>query len=310
MNPTAQRRIFFRSQPTTTLLGWLLEESCIFNTCWTQRRRGVLDDLSTRAQPIEPQRRYARPAFVSKHNDARHNYNNRASAVDSLRGTNLEPLAVTRFARPEGRQRLQVLVELANIGHKGAIVVAKGYSQYNHIPTRQGDYDHGPQYPIINKNVAETKTNKWAHASASGYTNLSGTPTKFELLWEYVYAPNMVSGYEDYGPNYGLNYKNSAPNKRLLSPVLGYSTQESKQVHSRPGLARGTHIDTGNISGPNKSWQSAGKGLGYVEESVNHSSGLDLRRTQPLEPQSQYERLYFRAKPTNGRNSANTRTTN
>nr|GEV78208.1 hypothetical protein [Tanacetum cinerariifolium] len=207
----------------------------------------------------------------------------------------------------------------------GNTYVAKGYSQYNHIPTRQGDYDHGPQYPVINKNVAETKTNKLARASASGYTYLSGTPTKFELLWEYVYAPNMVSGYEDYGPNYGLNYDNSAPNKRLLGPVLGYSAQEPKQVHSRPGLAGGTHIDTRNISGPNKSWQSAGppathhplttstnnigKALGYVEESVNHSSGLDSRRTRPLEPQSQYERLYFRAKPANRHNSANTRTT-
>nr|GEV80300.1 hypothetical protein [Tanacetum cinerariifolium] len=109
----------------------------------------------------------------------------------------------------------------------------------------------------------------------------------------------MVSGYEDYRPNYRLNYENSAPNKRLLSPILGYSAQESKQVHSRPGMAGGMHIDTGNMSGPNKSWQSAthhplatstnniGKALGYIEESMNHSSGLDLRRTRPLEPQSQ-----------------------
>nr|GEX49496.1 hypothetical protein [Tanacetum cinerariifolium] len=88
-----------------------------------------------------------------------------------------------------------------------------------------------------------------------------------------------------------------------------------------------THIDTEtrNISGPNKSLKSAGlpathhplmtssnnisSALGYVGESVNRSSGLDLRQTRLLEPQSQYERLYFCAKPANGHNSANTRTT-
>ncbi|PWA64025.1 hypothetical protein CTI12_AA351440 [Artemisia annua] len=132
----------------------------------------------------------------------------------------------------------------------GNTYVTKGYSHYNHIPTPQGGYDHGPQNPIMNKIVAQTKTNKWAHAPASGYTYLSGTPTKFELLREYVYAPNMVSRYEDYRPNYGLNYENSTPNKRLFSPVLGYSTQESKQVHSSRGLAGVTHTGTGNISGP------------------------------------------------------------
>nr|GEX84205.1 hypothetical protein [Tanacetum cinerariifolium] len=88
-----------------------------------------------------------------------------------------------------------------------------------------------------------------------------------------------------------------------------------------------THIDTemGNIYGPNKSWKSVGlpathhphttstnnisNAFGYVGESVNRSSGLELRRTRLLEPQSQYERLYFCAKPTNGHNSVNTRTT-
>ncbi|KAK9063573.1 hypothetical protein SSX86_017444 [Deinandra increscens subsp. villosa] len=44
----------------------LLEESVYYSPRADPRRRGMLDDLSTRAQPVEAHRRYARPAFVAK----------------------------------------------------------------------------------------------------------------------------------------------------------------------------------------------------------------------------------------------------
>ncbi|KAI3696399.1 hypothetical protein L1987_79413 [Smallanthus sonchifolius] len=55
------------------------EDSVYYSPRADPRRRGVLDDLSMRAQPLEPQRRYARPAFVFKPNDARHNFTNKGS---------------------------------------------------------------------------------------------------------------------------------------------------------------------------------------------------------------------------------------
>ncbi|KAI3730770.1 hypothetical protein L1987_61947 [Smallanthus sonchifolius] len=61
----------------------LLEESVYYAPRADPRRRGVLDDLSTRAQPLEAQSRYARPAFVAKPNDARNYFTNTGSAIDS-----------------------------------------------------------------------------------------------------------------------------------------------------------------------------------------------------------------------------------
>ncbi|KAK1415922.1 hypothetical protein QVD17_31710 [Tagetes erecta] len=61
----------------------MLEESVYYSPRADPRRRGVLDDLSTRAQPHEPQRRYARPAFVAKTNDGRNYFNNREGTIDS-----------------------------------------------------------------------------------------------------------------------------------------------------------------------------------------------------------------------------------
>ncbi|KAI3816681.1 hypothetical protein L1987_16384 [Smallanthus sonchifolius] len=55
------------------------EDSVYYSPRADPRRRGVLDDLSMRAQPFEPQRRYSRPAFVAKPNDARHNFTNKGS---------------------------------------------------------------------------------------------------------------------------------------------------------------------------------------------------------------------------------------
>ncbi|KAL8224484.1 hypothetical protein R6Q57_019959 [Mikania cordata] len=52
------------------------EESVYYSPRADPRRRGVLDDLSTRAQPVEPHKRYALPRFAfAKSIDARHKFN-------------------------------------------------------------------------------------------------------------------------------------------------------------------------------------------------------------------------------------------
>lgn len=164
----------------------------------------------------------------------------------------------------------------------GKTPVTKGYSSYTTIPAPQGDRDNRLKTPV-NPYVVETKTPERARAPAAGHTNFYGSPTKFELLREYVYSPTMTSSPTyapenpyDYKPNYGLNYGNVNPlvkNKNVLtptkhilsSPVLGYSSEKSQRVHSQ-GLDP--------------------RGRGVLD---NFST-----RARPLEPKSQYERSIAR----------------
>ncbi|GKB74769.1 NRT1/ PTR family 8.2-like protein [Tanacetum coccineum] len=140
------------------------------------------------------------------------------------------------------------------------------------------------------KDINVTSDSSLLYETSHGGFSYSGS-CKIDHTLDFVTWDNL----EDYKPNYRLNYENATPNKCLLCLEPGFSTQESKQVHSRPGLAGATHIgnETGNISGPNKSRKSAGlpatyhpltttnnnisNAFGYDEESVNRSSGLDFQ---------------------------------
>lgn len=237
----------------------------------------------------------------------------------------------------------------------GKAYVTKGYSTHTNIPAPQHGYDHGPKNPG-NQYVVETKTIKqWP---ASGFTDFVGSPSKAELLEEYVHAPSMsktpkyASPAPGYELNYGLNYDNSSPPKyhgqeafnkaqnqsswamktsdfstqdkyRPSKPVHGYPSEKARLNHSGPGLEGARHVRTGNISGSNKSWQSAGppathhpltsstnninEALGFLEESVYYSPRADPRRrgvlddlstrAQPIEPLRRYARPAFVAKP-------------
>ncbi|KAK1419932.1 hypothetical protein QVD17_29376 [Tagetes erecta] len=82
VGPTTRHPLTTSSNIINEGLG-LLEESVYFSPRADPRRRGVLDDLSTRAQPLEPQKRYALPAFVAKANETRQNFTKTRSPIDS-----------------------------------------------------------------------------------------------------------------------------------------------------------------------------------------------------------------------------------
>ena len=154
----------------------------------------------------------------------------------------------------------------------GKTYVTKGYSTHTNIPVPQNGYDHGPK-------------NRGNQYTAAGLTNFVGSPSKADLLKEYVHAPSL-----------------------------------SKTPISSPPKYHGR---SGNISGSNKSWQSAGppatnhpltgptnninEALGFLEESVYYSPRADPRRrgvldelstrAQPIEPLRRYARPAFVAKP-------------
>ncbi|CAH1431645.1 unnamed protein product [Lactuca virosa] len=227
---------------------------------------------------------------------------------------------------------------------EGKTYVTKGYSDHISIPARGGGYEHGTKNPV-NQYAVESKTIERVRGPATGCKDFVGSPSKIELLKEYVYSPTMsssqISGYD---PNHGLNYENSVPPKFLnnrnwttktshfsspnkyhpSSAVHGYHSAEAHPMQFGPGFAVDGHVRTGNIYGPNKSWQSAGplltnhplttstyninEALGFLEP-VNHSSRSEPRqrgvldelsmRPQPLEPQKRYPRPAFVAKPYN-----------
>ncbi|KAI3779211.1 hypothetical protein L2E82_08818 [Cichorium intybus] len=217
----------------------------------------------------------------------------------------------------------------------------KGYSTYTDIPARRGSYDQGPKNPI-NQYAVETKNVERVRGPAIGYRDFVGSPSKIELLNEYVYSPTMSSSPNaGYDPNHGLNYDNSSPPKfhndgswttktthfsnpdkyHPSSPVHGYHLDVAHPIQFGPGARE---VRTGNTSGTNKSWQSAGppkthhpvttstsninKALGFLE-SVTHSSRSEPRergvldelstRAQPQEPQKRYARPAFVSKPNN-----------
>ncbi|KAL7590046.1 hypothetical protein Lser_V15G37542 [Lactuca serriola] len=193
----------------------------------------------------------------------------------------------------------------------GITYVTKGYSTYTDIPTQQGGYDHG--------------SNKidWAHTPTTGYTDFVGSPSKNELLKEYVHSPTKFNS-----PNHGFNYENSSsptfhnegswsmkssPKKYPhSSPVHGYHSDESHMVQSGPGFVA-RQVRTGIISGPpmthhpiTTSTNNINEALGFLE-SMTHSPRSDPRqrgvldelsiRAQPVEPQKRYARPTFVAKP-------------
>ncbi|KAL4574218.1 hypothetical protein LXL04_021044 [Taraxacum kok-saghyz] len=215
--------------------------------------------------------------------------------------------------------------------------VTKGYSTYTNIPTG-GDYDHRPknsEYAV----QTNTNTSERVRAPGAWSNDLVGSPSKIELLNEYVYSPTMSSSPKTpnagFGVNNALSYENSSPPKfhyegswpmktrdyHSSSPIHGYQSEEAHLVQPSHGFAE-THTRTGNISGTNRSWQSAGpplthhplttstdninEALGFLE-SVNHSPRSDPRqrgvldelstRAQPTEPQQRYARPAFVAKP-------------
>ncbi|KAM0014984.1 hypothetical protein Hdeb2414_s0033g00720461 [Helianthus debilis subsp. tardiflorus] len=209
--------------------------------------------------------------------------------------------------------------------------VTKGYSTYTNIPAQRGGYGYGYDQDtkhLGNQYVVETRTVERVRAPA----DYVGSPSKAELLKEYVHSPTTMSGgpkyapkshYDDYEPNYGHNYENSSPPISPNKYTPGYFSEDSNRVHSGPGYVR-----TGNVSGPNKAWQVAGppathhplttstnninEALGLLEESVYYSPRADPRRrgvlddlstrAQPLEPQRRYARPAFVAKPNDARN--------
>ncbi|KAJ0865678.1 hypothetical protein HanRHA438_Chr12g0543121 [Helianthus annuus] len=208
----------------------------------------------------------------------------------------------------------------------GKTYVTKGYSTYTNIPAQRGGYAHEPK-PPFNPYAVETTTMGRVRAPAAGYTNLLGSPTKGELLKEYVHSPSA-----SVSPKYGTNYENSSPTispdkHSFSSPNRGYFSEESNRIGSGPGLTSLRNVKTGNISGHNKSWQTAGppathhplttatnnvkEALGLLEDSVYYSPRADPRRrgvldelsnrAQPLEPQRRYARPTFVAKPNDTR---------
>ncbi|KAI3733634.1 hypothetical protein L6452_13082 [Arctium lappa] len=175
----------------------------------------------------------------------------------------------------------------------GKTYVTKGYSTHTNIPDLQHGYDHGPKNPG-NQYVVETKTIKqYILKPAAEFTDFVGSPSKAELLNEYVHAPSMsktpkyASPAPGFEPNYELNYENSSPPKyhgqealkkspnqsswpmktsgfstqnkyRLSNPVHGYPSEEAHLIHSGPDMEEAKYVQNRNISGPNISWQTAG----------------------------------------------------
>ncbi|KAJ9554367.1 hypothetical protein OSB04_018412 [Centaurea solstitialis] len=195
--------------------------------------------------------------------------------------------------------------------------VTKGYSTYTNIPVPKHVYDHGPKNPDNRR-------------APTGFTDFVGSPSKAELLKEYVHSPSMTktpkyaSPAPGYEPEYGLDYENSSPPKYhgqdgFQKPVHGYHSEEARLTHSRSGLEGTRHVRTGNISSSNKSWQIAGppathhpltgptndinEALGVLEESIYYSPRADPRRrgvlddlstrAHPVEPLRRYARPAF-----------------
>ncbi|KAI3817392.1 hypothetical protein L1987_11182 [Smallanthus sonchifolius] len=321
--PTTRHPLKTPTNDINEALGFPME-STNYSPRSDPKREGAFDNLSPRAQPIEHERRYTGPVFggVTNPTYLRSNTIDSEEAVRSIRAkTSIQILALYQ-------------TRMANKTY-----VTKGYSTYTNIPAQQGGYDHEPrhlgsQYVVEprhlgNQYVAETKTVGRVRAPAAGYTDYVGSPSKIELLKEYGHSPTMSGGnkyapknhYEDYEPNYGLNYENSSPPISPEKHGRGYFSEEPNRVHSVPGYVRTT-------GGPNKHWPTAGppathhplttstnninEALGLLEESVYNPPRADPRRrgvlddlatrAQPIEAQSRYARPAFVAKPNDARN--------
>ncbi|KAL4574221.1 hypothetical protein LXL04_021047 [Taraxacum kok-saghyz] len=158
---------------------------------------------------------------------------------------------------------------------EGKTYVTNGNSTYKGIPfpSQGGGYGHGPKIPS-NQYVIETKSIERVRAPDPWSTDFVGSPSKIELLNEYVHSPTMSSSPN---PNYGLNYENSSPPK----------------FHNEGSWP----VKNSNFSGPNK----------YPLETVDHSPRSDPRqrgvldelstRAQPQDPQKRYARPAFVGKP-------------
>nr|GEV78209.1 DNA-directed RNA polymerase II subunit RPB1-like [Tanacetum cinerariifolium] len=214
--------------------------------------------------------------------------------------------------------------------------VTKGYSTYTDIPARRGGYDHGPKISG-NEYIVDTKTIEKVHAPGARFKEFAGSPSKVELLKEYVHSPTMSSGpkyapinhIDDHGPIYGqnyvVNYENLSPPKYQRQNTISEPHSPKKDLFSKP-----THDYP---SGTNKSWLSAGppathhpltnptnninEALGLLEESVYYSPRADPRRrgvlddlstrAQPIEPQRRYARPAFVSKHNDARHNYNNR---
>ncbi|KAL8248507.1 hypothetical protein R6Q59_005376 [Mikania micrantha] len=149
--------------------------------------------------------------------------------------------------------------------------VAKGYSAYTNNPTKLAGYDH-----THNEYVVNTKTIERIHTLPTD--SYIGSPSKVELLKEYVHSPPV-------------------------SPVKharGYFSEEPIRVNSRPG-----YVKTGHISDPPAN--NINEGLGLLEKSVSNLRHVEPRRrklhdsqsthvalaAQPLEPLRRYARPAF-----------------
>ncbi|KAL7589649.1 hypothetical protein Lser_V15G37597 [Lactuca serriola] len=193
----------------------------------------------------------------------------------------------------------------------GKSYVTKGYSTYTDIPTR-GGYDHGPRNPV-NQYAVQTKTIERVRAPGVGVTDFVGSPSKMELLNEYVHSPTMSSSPKSpnigFNPNTGFNYENSSPpkfhnegnwpmkNRDTSSPnkYLPSSPNKYKSVQSPPTTHHALSTKIDNIN----------EALGLLE-SMKHSPRSDPRqkgvldelstRAQPTEPQKRYARPAFVAK--------------
>ncbi|GKB19373.1 hypothetical protein Tco_0853296 [Tanacetum coccineum] len=192
--------------------------------------------------------------------------------------------------------------------------VTKGYSTYTDIPARRGGYDHGPKISG-NEYMVDTKTIEKVHAPGARFKEFAGSPSKVELLKEYVHSPTMSSGpkyapinhIDDHGPIYGqnyvVNYENLSPPKYQRENTINEAHSPKKDIFSKPAndyhLSGPGLVNTNNISGPNKSWLSVGppathhpltnptnninEALGLLEESVYYSPRADPRRRGVLD---------------------------
>ncbi|CAH1431653.1 unnamed protein product [Lactuca virosa] len=216
----------------------------------------------------------------------------------------------------------------------GKSYVTKGYSTYTDIPAR-GGYDHGPRNPV-NQYAVQTKTIDRVGAPGAGFTDFVGSPSKMELLNEYVHSPTMSSSPKSpnvgFSPNTGFNYENSSPPKfhnegnwpmknrntsspnkyhpsspnkyHPSSPVHNYHSEEADLVRSGLGFAA-RQIRTGNISGTNKSVQSpptTHHSLSTKIDNINEALGLleSMKHSPRSDPRQKgvLDELSTRAQPT------------
>ncbi|CAI9262762.1 unnamed protein product [Lactuca saligna] len=196
----------------------------------------------------------------------------------------------------------------------GKSYVTKGYSTYTAIPAR-GRYDHGPRNPVNQ------------YAPGAGFTDFVGSPSKMELLNEYVHSPTMSSSPKSpnvgFNPNTGFNYENSSPpkfhnegnwpmknrdtsspNKHLPSSPNKYHSEETDLVRSGLGFAA-RQIRSGNISGTNKSVQSpptTHHSLSTKIDNINEALGLleSMKHSPRSDPRQKgvLDELSTRAQPT------------